>query len=74
MSSGRSLLYMTSPREASVLDSLNAQPARMLEGEVADRHSHQADCKYHFAGLNGDIDYRLSAVYAGLRSHKRNLS
>ncbi len=34
----------------------------------------QADGKYHFAGLNGDIDYKLSAEYDGLRSHKRNLS
>ncbi len=34
----------------------------------------QADGKYHFAGLNGDIDYALTAEYDGLRSHVRKLS
>ena len=34
----------------------------------------QADGKYHFAGLNGDIDYELSAEYHGLHSGVRNLS
>jgi hypothetical protein len=34
----------------------------------------QADGKYHFAGLNSDIDYKLSAEYDEIRSHKRNLS
>lgn len=34
----------------------------------------QADGKYHFTGLNGDIDYALTAEYDGLRSHARKLS
>lgn len=34
----------------------------------------QADGKYHFAGLDGDNDYKLTAEYDGLRSHQRKLS
>ena len=34
----------------------------------------QADGKYHFAGLNGDYNYDLTAEYDGLRSHVRKLS
>jgi len=34
----------------------------------------QADGKYHFAGLNGDTNYRLTAEYDGLRSHVRKVS
>ena len=34
----------------------------------------QADGKYHFAGLNGDDDYQITAEYDGLRSHVRKLS
>ncbi len=34
----------------------------------------QADGKYHFAGLDGDYDYELTAEYDGLRSHARKLS
>ncbi len=34
----------------------------------------QADGKYHFAGLNGDDDYQITAQYDGVRSHVRKLS
>ena len=34
----------------------------------------QADGKYHFAGLDGDYNYQLTAEYDGLRSHVRKLS
>jgi hypothetical protein len=34
----------------------------------------QADGEYHFAGLDGDYDYQLTAEYDGLRSHVRKLS
>lgn len=34
----------------------------------------QADGKYHFAGLNGDYNYQITAEYDGLRSHVRKLS
>jgi hypothetical protein len=34
----------------------------------------QADGKYHFAGLDGDYNYELTAEYDGLRSHVRKLS
>ncbi|MGP0071355.1 MAG: carboxypeptidase-like regulatory domain-containing protein [Bryobacteraceae bacterium] len=34
----------------------------------------QADGKYHFAGLNGDDDYQITAEYDGVRSHVRKLS
>ena len=34
----------------------------------------QADGKYHFAGLDADYDYQLTAEYDGLRSHVRKLS
>jgi hypothetical protein len=34
----------------------------------------QADGKYHFTGLNSDMDYALTAEYDGLRSHARKLS
>ena len=34
----------------------------------------QADGKYHFTGLNSDIDYAVTAQYDGQRSHVRKLS
>ena len=34
----------------------------------------QSDGKYHFAGLNSDIDYEPTAEYDGLRSPVRTLS
>jgi hypothetical protein len=34
----------------------------------------QADGRYHFAGLDGDYDYQLTAESDGLRSHVRKLS
>lgn len=34
----------------------------------------QADGKYHFAGLNPDVNYTLTAEYDGIRSASRTLS
>lgn len=34
----------------------------------------QDDGKFHFANLNRDIDYELSALYDGVRTHAHTLS
>jgi hypothetical protein len=34
----------------------------------------QRDGKYHFVGLNPDINYKLSAEFDGIRSRSRTLS